>query len=95
MEVLKVEKVKVDEPTKSSFQDSFCLVRHQILSHYPYLDISFLRALNIPKELSSSWSKSEFLNLLEHPPSIEDVGDDENDSEDAGVEEPEDGEANP
>ncbi len=52
-----------DQMTKVSYQDGFCLARHQVLLQYPELDLSHLSALDFPKKPRGTWSKPEFLNL--------------------------------
>ncbi len=63
LDALGVEKDKSDQMTKVGFQDGFCLVRHQVLQKFPDLDLSFLKALNIPEGPRWAWSKIEHLNL--------------------------------
>ncbi len=45
MEILIKKKEEANEMTKWSFQDGFCLARHQTLPHHLDLDVSFVRAL--------------------------------------------------
>jgi len=65
-----------------------------MLLQHPDLNISFLKALDIPEGPSSLWSKIEFLNLLELPHLAKDTDDDDDDHVD-DAEEPEDGPNNP
>ncbi len=60
---LGAEKDRSEQMSKTSYQDGFCLARHQVLARHPGLDLSYLSALDFPKEPRSSWSKVEFLNL--------------------------------
>ncbi len=69
VEELGVQLDQANQVTKVSFQDGFCLTRHQLLAKHPDLDLSFLATLNIPKGPRWTWSKIELLNLPFAPPS--------------------------
>ncbi|WP_248788863.1 hypothetical protein, partial [Escherichia coli] len=60
---LELDKNESDQMAKVAFQDGFCLARHQVLQRFPDLDLSFLKALNIPEGPWWAWSKVEHLNL--------------------------------
>ncbi len=83
LSALSAEKDQSDQMMKVSYQDGFCLARHQVLSQFPKLDLSFLSILDFPKEPRWTWSKLEFLNL----PSAAPVPPDEPTQEDADAEE--------
>ncbi len=63
LKALGAEKDRSEQMSKTSYQDGFCLARHQVLARYPGLDLSHLSALDFPIEPKSSWSKVELLNL--------------------------------
>ncbi len=62
-DLLDVERDKAAQMSKVSFQDGFCLARHQFLQRYPDLETSFLSAMDIPAGPRWAWSKADHLNL--------------------------------